>query len=113
MSKTVEGTPVWKDVTIKNELLEDRYKNLIESRKQYCKTLSDAQKCIDEIDQMIEEINKSEVNNVLDYIRSYTRMDYISATKIDTLLCHCMNKLNGNIDSVFLKFDDPVDNKKE
>lgn len=31
---------------------------------------------------------------------------------IDIYLCHCQNKLNGNSNNVFLRFDDPAEEKQ-
>ena len=43
------------------------------------------------------------VNRVLDFIRS----EYVAGRicDLETLLCHCQNKLNGNIDGIELDLD--------
>ena len=43
------------------------------------------------------------VNRVLDFIRSEYTADRIC--DLETLLCHCQNKLNGNIDGIELTLD--------
>lgn len=43
------------------------------------------------------------VNRVLDFVRR--NCDKLSKHDIDTLLCHCQNKLNGNIDGIELALD--------
>ena len=40
------------------------------------------------------------VDRVLDFIRSEYRQDRLC--NLETLLCHCQNKLNGNIDGIEL-----------
>lgn len=44
------------------------------------------------------------VNRVLDFIRSEYNAGRIC--DLETLLCHCQNKLNGNIDGTELDLDD-------
>jgi hypothetical protein len=44
------------------------------------------------------------VNRVLDFIRSEYRAGRIC--DLETLLCHCQNKLNGNIDRTELNLDE-------
>ena len=43
------------------------------------------------------------VNRVLDYLRS--RKTLLTPNDIDTYLCHCQNKLNGNLDGLELTLD--------
>ena len=43
------------------------------------------------------------VNRVLDFIRNEYRAGRIC--DLETLLCHCQNKLNGNIDGIELDLD--------
>ena len=43
------------------------------------------------------------VNRVLDFIRDEYRAGRIC--NLETLLCHCQNKLNGNIDGTELTLD--------
>lgn len=43
------------------------------------------------------------VNRVLDFIRSEYMVGRIC--DLETLLCHCQNKLNGNIDGIELDLD--------
>lgn len=44
------------------------------------------------------------VNRVLDFIRSEYRAGRIC--DLEALLCHCQNKLNGNIDGIELDLDE-------
>jgi len=43
------------------------------------------------------------VRRTLDYMRSYHKQ--LNNSDIDTMLCHCLNKLNGNIDGVEMALD--------
>lgn len=47
-----------------------------------------------------------EVKNVCDYLRACARAGTIDKRDIETYLCHCQNMLNGNIDGIFLKFEE-------
>lgn len=47
---------------------------------------------------------KESVNRVLDFVRSEYRAGRIC--NLEILLCHCQNKLNGNIDGVELDLDE-------
>lgn len=51
----------------------------------------------------LEEYRVESVCRVLDFIRMNTKR--IDPRKIDTLLCHCQNKLRGNIDGIELTLD--------
>lgn len=44
------------------------------------------------------------VNRVLDFIRSEYRVGRVC--DLEVLLCHCQNKLNGNIDGIELDLDE-------
>lgn len=52
----------------------------------------------------IVKYRKESVNRVLDFIRSEYRAGRICDLEI--LLCHCQNKLNGNIDGTELDLDE-------
>lgn len=53
--------------------------------------------------ELIREYRHRSVDRVLDYIRSAHITDQ---RELDTLLCHCQNKLNGNIDGVEIKLSE-------
>jgi septal ring factor EnvC (AmiA/AmiB activator) len=53
---------------------------------------------------LIKELRKEEAENVIQYVRS--RSKRLNPQRIDTLLCHCQNMLNGNIDNTVLKFSE-------
>lgn len=52
----------------------------------------------------ILEYRKESVNRVLDFVRSEYRAGRIC--NLEILLCHCQNKLNGNIDGTELDLDE-------
>lgn len=52
----------------------------------------------------IAKYRKESVNRVLDFVRSEYRAGRICDLEI--LLCHCQNKLNGNIDGIELDLDE-------
>lgn len=52
----------------------------------------------------LREYRRESVNRVLDYIRTEYRAGRIC--DLETLLCHCQNKLNGNIDGTEIVFED-------
>lgn len=53
---------------------------------------------------LIKELRKKEAENVIQYVRY--RLKKLSFQKVDVLLCHCQNMLNGNIDNTVLKFSE-------
>ena len=52
----------------------------------------------------IAKYRMESVNRVLDFIRSEYRAGRIC--DLETLLCHCQNKLSGNIDGIELDLDE-------
>ena len=50
-------------------------------------------------------LRAEEVNNVCEYVRTYSRMGVLGDNDIDCYLNHCQNMLNGNIDGTFLSFE--------
>ena len=55
-------------------------------------------------DSKILKYRKESVNRVLDFVRSEYRAGRIC--DLETLLCHCQNKLSGNIDGIELDLDE-------
>ena len=62
-----------------------------------------AVRCFESCRQYKIEYRIESVNRVLDFIRNEYRAGRIC--DIETLLCHCKNKLNGNIDGIELDLD--------
>lgn len=55
-------------------------------------------------DSKIVNYRKESVNRVLDFVRSEYRAGRIC--DLETLLCHCQNKLSGNLDGIELDIDE-------
>ena len=62
-----------------------------------------AVRCFESCRQYKIEYRIESVNMVLDFIRNEYRAGRIC--DVETLLCHCQNKLNGNIDGIELDLD--------
>ena len=62
-----------------------------------------AVRCFESCRQYKIEYRIESVNRVLDFILNEYRAGRIC--DIETLLCHCKNKLNGNIDGIELDLD--------
>lgn len=90
-----------------NDRLRNKYQSLEAEEKQLREEIRQRERRIEEIFAEYKDLNKAEVNVVLDYVRSYSRQHKLNENDIDTYLCHCQNKLNGNINSTFLSFTDP------
>lgn len=57
------------------------------------------EECKHEHEKMLLEYRRDSVDRVLSYIRTKKITD---AHELDLLLCHCQNKLNGNLDGTEL-----------
>lgn len=57
------------------------------------------EKCKHEHEKMLSEYRRDSVDRVLSYIRT---KKFTDSNELDLLLCHCQNKLNGNIDGIEL-----------
>lgn len=75
----------------------DEYKNGEDYKKL-------ANECFNNYAELIAIYRIESVNRVLDFIRSEYRAGRIC--DLETLLCHCQNKLNGNIDGTELDLDE-------
>ena len=60
------------------------------------------EECKHEHEKMLSEYRRDSVDRVLSYIRTKKIKD---AHELDLLLCHCQNKLNGNIDGTELNLN--------
>lgn len=107
----IQGYPVYQCCNNANDILRRKYESLELEEMRLRDEIKERQKRIDEISEEYRCLNKAEVDNVLEYVRCYSRSQSLQLRKIDTLLCHCQNKLNGNIDSTFLHFDNPLEEK--
>lgn len=75
-----------------------------EKRKEAEKYKNLASKCFDDSTEYLSIYRIKSVNRVLDFIRSEYRAGRVC--NLETLLCHCQNKLNGNIDGTELTLDE-------
>lgn len=103
MGKT--GTTVYEVCNNTIQILQSRYNELDKQLEKLRKNADRITERIHEIREEYKKLNQAEVYEILSYVRSYAAM--LSSSEIDTLLCHCQNKLNGNIDSVFLILKNP------
>lgn len=95
-----------------NNILRNKYQSLEAEEQQLREEIRQRERRIEEIKAEYKDLNEAEVNVVLDYVRSYSRAHKLNENDIDIYLCHCQNKLNGDINSTFLSFSDPVEVKK-
>lgn len=105
--KEITGIPTWESCNNLNNILISRFSELKAEEDKLRKETKERQERIDVIRAEYKDLNRTEVKNILDYVRCYVRSGKLEVNEIDTLLCHCQNKLNGNIDSVFLTFEEP------
>lgn len=108
----IQGYPVYQCCNNANDILQRKYNALKAEEDKLREEIRTRENRIKVIREEYKDLNKAEVDTVLDYIRSYTRAGTLSKDDIDTLLCHCQNKLNGNIDSIFLQFNNTEDKLK-
>ena len=72
----------------------------IKLRKRIVETAKlELEECKHEYEKMLSSYRSCSVDRVLSYIRQKKITD---AHELDLLLCHCQNKLNGNIDGTEL-----------
>lgn len=90
-----------------NNVLRNKYQSLEAEELKLRDEIRQRERRIEEIRAEYKDLNKAEVNVVLEYVRGYSRAHRLNENDIDTYLCHCQNKLNGNINSTFLSFSDP------
>ena len=104
---------VFESCNKQNDTLRHKYDNLKAEEENLKKEIQEREARLRDIRREYTDLNEAEINVVLDYVRSYSITDSLSKQEIDTYLCHCQNKLNGNINSTFLHFNDPMEAKNE
>lgn len=102
---------VFESCNKQNDVLRNKYQSLKAEEQQLREKIRQCERRIEEIKAECKDLNKAEVNVVLDYVRSYSRTHKLNENDIDIYLCHCQNKLNGNLNSTFLRFTDPMEAK--
>lgn len=81
------------------------YENIEEARKQREDYISMVQKIDEEIQIKILEYRIASVSRILDYIHSNQMKVASDLKQFDTLITHCCNKLNGNIDGIEIELE--------
>lgn len=103
----MKGISVFESCNNLNNVLRNKYQSLEAEELKLRDEIRQRERRIEEIRAEYKDLNKAEVNVVLEYVRGYSRAHRLNENDIDTYLCHCQNKLNGNINSTFLSFSDP------
>lgn len=100
--KDIRGYTAEEIAESKKQQLEDDYHFIIGKTEE----INRHQKEIDNIRKVVKELKTGyrikSVDRVLGYIRTKGITD---AKELDILLCHCQNKLNGNLDGVEITLD--------
>lgn len=109
---SIKGIPVFESCNIINDTLRKRYQLLEAEELRLREEIEQRKRRIEEIKTEYKYLNEAEVNVVMEYVRSYNNSHKLNEKDIDIYLCHCQNKLNGNINNVFLRFDDPAEEKQ-
>lgn len=105
MSKTeIKGYTHEEVCNSRAEKLKEAWTDLINTQKALYEEHDNIVDRINANKERIKEFRKEEASNVIDYVRG--RLSKLSASRIDTLLCHCQNMLNGNIDNTVLTFSE-------
>lgn len=87
------------------ETIKKMYKSLTNDWETICIHEKELEKEKDIYEKRLLEYRIAEVNYVLENVASLIRTGKTDLREIGTYLCHCQNKLNGNIDGVILNFD--------
>ena len=103
----MKGISVFESCNNLNNVLRNKYQSLEAEELKLRDEIRQRERRIEEIRAEYKDLNKAEVNVVLEYVRGYSIAHRLNENDIDTYLCHCQNKLNGNINSIFLSFSDP------
>ena len=85
-------------------IIENYFKKAKENHESGLYHQNMASDCFDNEKMYRNSYRIASVNRVLDFIRDEYRAGRLC--DLDTLLCHCQNKLNGNIDGVELSLDE-------
>ena len=80
--------------------LESIYENICEKRKTRDEHIEEVQRLDKLIQQDILEYRIASVNRILSFMHSNQKFIIDNPKKFDTLITHCCNKLNGNIDGI-------------
>ena len=81
--------------------------NLMDEYEELSREIEAKNRELEELRERRRKLRMEEVDNVIDYVRSYARIGKLDTHEIDGLLCHCQNMMRGNIDGTFITFKDP------
>lgn len=106
MAKTVQIKGYTPEEACNSEAakIQERWNKAIDERKALLEEQHNLVNRLDLNATLFKQLRREEACNVIDYVRS--RLNRLSQSRIDTLLCHCQNMLNGNIDNIVLTFSE-------
>lgn len=90
------------------EKCKNHYNKILAKQKEIDKMKIELERLQSEQNEMIADYRVCSVDRVLEYIRHKGITD---ARELDVLLCHCQNKLMGNIDGTELDLNYEVEDE--
>nr|DAI65506.1 MAG TPA: hypothetical protein [Caudoviricetes sp.] len=86
------------------EAIKAEHEQLLKVERELSDLAEKREKLENERERFAYRYRADSVDRVLDFIRSEYRQGRLC--NLETLLCHCQNKLNGNIDGTELDLDE-------
>lgn len=86
------------------EAIKAEHEQLLKVERELSDLAEKREKLENERERFVYRYRADSVDRVLDFIRSEYRQGRLC--DLETLLCHCQNKLNGNIDGTELDLDE-------
>lgn len=91
------------ELTKKAEAIKNNDRNLLNRKERLLEELDHIDNEVKDLQIKKMQYRIDSVNRVLDYLRG--RATLLTPNDIGTYLCHCQNKLNGNLDGLELTLD--------
>lgn len=85
------------------DTIKEEYEQLLKVERELSDLVKRREKLENDRENFAYNYRVDSVDRVLDFIRSEYRQGRLC--DLETLLCHCQNKLNGNIDGTELTLD--------
>ena len=85
------------------DVIKEEYEQLLKVERELSDLAKRREKLENDRENFAYNYRVDSVDKVLDFIRSEYRQGRLC--NLETLLCHCQNKLNGNIDGTELTLD--------
>lgn len=85
------------------DIIKEEYEQLLKAERELSDLSKRREKLENDKEVFAYRYRTDSVDRVLDFIRSEYRQGRLC--DLETLLCHCQNKLNGNIDGTELTID--------